>query len=371
MAARHQQQQIREIEVGIDQARAERMAFEMVDRDQRLARRQRQPLAGEQRDHHPADQARPAVAAIASTSPIDILASASTWRMRPGRISTWARAAISGTTPPKGWCACVLADHRLREDSPVAGHQRRRAVVAAAFEAEDQCHRRHLRCGGPLPEWPRADALGGRRCKDSASERAVRRWRWRRRARSRRRSRPRTAGPTAASRSSPINTTGDKVQDRPLAEIGGKALWTKELDRALIDGEVDFCVHSMKDVESVRPDGIHIAAVRPRGDVARPLIGAESIEALKQGAVVGTSSPRRAAQLLPIRPDLKIVPMRGNVETRLAKLEAGEVDATLLAAAGPQAARHANVGTADPDRDHAARAGPGGDRASNAAPTTP
>jgi hydroxymethylbilane synthase len=129
-------------------------------------------------------------------------------------------------------------------------------------------------------------------------------------------------------------TTGDQVQDRPLAEIGGKALWTKELDRALLEEEVDFCVHSMKDVESVRPEGIHIAAVRPRGDVRDRIIGAESIEKLKQGAVVGTSSPRRKAQLLRLRPDLKIVPIRGNVETRLKKIKSGEVDATLLAAAG-------------------------------------
>jgi hydroxymethylbilane synthase len=131
-----------------------------------------------------------------------------------------------------------------------------------------------------------------------------------------------------------ITTTGDEVQDRPLAEIGGKGLWTKELDRALLDGEVDFCVHSMKDVESVRPEGIHIAAVRPRGDVRDRIVGAESIDQLKQGARVGTSSPRRAAQLRRLRPDLEIVPIRGNVETRLRKVESGEVDATLLAAAG-------------------------------------
>jgi len=131
-----------------------------------------------------------------------------------------------------------------------------------------------------------------------------------------------------------VTTSGDKVQDRPLAEIGGKALWTKELDRALLEGEVDFCVHSMKDVESVRPADIHIAAVRPRGDVRDRIIGAESIEKLKQGARVGTSSPRRAAQLRRLRPDLQIVPIRGNVETRLQKVETGEVDATLLASAG-------------------------------------
>jgi hydroxymethylbilane synthase len=131
-----------------------------------------------------------------------------------------------------------------------------------------------------------------------------------------------------------IKTTGDKVQDRPLAEIGGKGLWTKELDRALLEEQVDFCVHSMKDVESVRPKEIHIAAVRPRGDVRDRIVGAESIDALKQGATVGTSSPRRKAQLLRLRPDLNVVSIRGNVETRLKKVESGEVDATLLSAAG-------------------------------------
>src|SRR6478735_5384363 len=125
-----------------------------------------------------------------------------------------------------------------------------------------------------------------------------------------------------------ITTTGDKVQDRPLAEIGGKALWTKELDRALLEGEIDCAVHSMKDVETIRPTRIAIAAVRDR------LVGAESIAALKPNAVVGTSSPRRAAQLRKLRPDLSAVLFRGNVDTRLAKLAAGEADATLLAAAG-------------------------------------
>jgi hydroxymethylbilane synthase len=144
-----------------------------------------------------------------------------------------------------------------------------------------------------------------------------------------------------------ITTTGDKVQDRPLAEIGGKALWTKELDRALLAGEVDFCVHSMKDVESVRPSEIHIASVRPRGDVRDRIVGADSIDKLKKGAVVGTSSPRRTAQLKRLRPDLKIVPIRGNVETRLKKVESGEIDAILLAAAGLKRLE-INVGTSIP-----------------------
>lgn len=131
-----------------------------------------------------------------------------------------------------------------------------------------------------------------------------------------------------------ISTTGDRVQDRPLAEIGGKALWTKELDAALIDGRIDCGVHSMKDVETQLRDGIALAAMLPRADVRERLIGADSIEALPHGARVGTSSPRRAAQLKALRPDLVTEILRGNVATRMAKVESGAIDATLLAAAG-------------------------------------
>jgi hydroxymethylbilane synthase len=145
-----------------------------------------------------------------------------------------------------------------------------------------------------------------------------------------------------------VVTSGDRIKDRPLADIGGKALFTKELDRALLEREVDFCVHSLKDVEAIRPREISLAAVRPRGDVQERLIGAESIDALKQGAVVGTSSPRRKAQLLSLRPDLKVVPLRGNVQTRLAKVEAGEVDATLLTGAGLRRLGINSVGTPIP-----------------------
>ena len=132
----------------------------------------------------------------------------------------------------------------------------------------------------------------------------------------------------------PITTTGDVIQDRPLSEVGGKALWTKELDRCLAEGRTDLSVHSMKDVESFRPEALRIAAMLPRADVRDRLIGASSIKALPEGARVGTSSPRREAQLLRRRPDLRIVPLRGNVQTRLGKIERGEADATLLAAAG-------------------------------------
>lgn len=131
-----------------------------------------------------------------------------------------------------------------------------------------------------------------------------------------------------------VKTSGDKVQDIPLAELGGKALWTKELDIALASGETDLSVHSMKDVESQRPEAFFLAAMMKRADVRDRLIGGGSIDDLPQAARVGTSSPRRAAQLLSIRPDLTIMPIRGNVETRLNKIATGDVDATLLAAAG-------------------------------------
>jgi len=146
----------------------------------------------------------------------------------------------------------------------------------------------------------------------------------------------------------PIRTSGDRIQDRALAEVGGKALWTKELDRALHDGDIDFAVHSMKDVETIRPETIVLAAMLPRADVRDRLIGAPSIAALPRGARIGTSSPRRAAQLKRLRPDVVPVLFRGNVDTRLAKLAAGEAEATLLAAAGLDRLGRTGVGAAIP-----------------------
>ncbi|OSZ69791.1 hydroxymethylbilane synthase [Sphingomonas sp. IBVSS2] len=145
-----------------------------------------------------------------------------------------------------------------------------------------------------------------------------------------------------------IRTTGDRVQDRPLAEIGGKALWTKELDRALLAGEIDASVHSMKDVETLRPDMIAIVAMLPRADVRDRLVGAASIAAIPQAGVLGTSSPRRAAQIRRLRPDLSVTLFRGNVDTRLARLARGEADATLLAAAGLDRLRRHDVGAPIP-----------------------
>ncbi len=143
-----------------------------------------------------------------------------------------------------------------------------------------------------------------------------------------------------------ITTTGDVIKDRPLAEVGGKALWTKELDAALVEGRTDASVHSMKDVETFRPEALEIVAMLPRADVCDRLIGAPSLAALPAGARFGTSSPRRAAQIKALRPDLEVVPLRGNVATRLAKVDKGEVDASLLAAAGLDRLGHPEIGVA-------------------------
>jgi len=133
-----------------------------------------------------------------------------------------------------------------------------------------------------------------------------------------------------------IRTTGDRVQDRPLHEIGGKGLFTKEIEEALIAGTIDLAVHSMKDVATWLPPGLEIACLLARDDPRDAFLSprARTLRELPPGAVLGTASPRRAAQALNLRPDLRIVSIRGNAGTRLRKLAAGECDATLLSLAG-------------------------------------
>jgi len=130
-----------------------------------------------------------------------------------------------------------------------------------------------------------------------------------------------------------IKTTGDRVTDRPLQEVGGKGLFTKEIEDALIDGRVDFAVHSMKDMPTDNPPELEIASIPARVDPRDVLIGATLAE-LPKGAVVGTGSVRRQLQLRALRPDLVLKGIRGNVDTRIAKQRAGEYDAIVLAAAG-------------------------------------
>ena len=148
-----------------------------------------------------------------------------------------------------------------------------------------------------------------------------------------------------------IKTTGDAIQDRPLSEAGGKGLFVKEIEEALLAGRVEAAVHSMKDMPTAQPPGLAIAAFLPREDARDVLIAGEikRIADLRQGAIVGTSALRRRAQLLHRRPDLQIVNLRGNVETRLAKRAAGTVEATLLALAGLKRLGMAHVGTPVPE----------------------
>lgn len=133
-----------------------------------------------------------------------------------------------------------------------------------------------------------------------------------------------------------IKTTGDQILDRPLAEVGGKGLFTKEIEEALLDGRIDLAVHSMKDMPTVLPDGLDIPCLLEREDPRDVFVSpkAKALWDLPEGAVVGSASLRRQAQILQRRPDLKVVNIRGNVQTRLRKIEAGEADATLLALAG-------------------------------------
>jgi hydroxymethylbilane synthase len=133
-----------------------------------------------------------------------------------------------------------------------------------------------------------------------------------------------------------IRTSGDRIQDRPLAEAGGKGLFTKELEEALLGGSIDLAVHSMKDMPTLLPDRLIIGALLPREDPRDALIApnAKRLADLAQGATVGTASLRRQAQVRFRRPDLRVVSFRGNVETRLRKLREGQADATLLALAG-------------------------------------
>lgn len=142
--------------------------------------------------------------------------------------------------------------------------------------------------------------------------------------------------PEAAFAIVPIKTTGDRVLDRPLSEIGGKGLFTREIEMALIEGAIDIAVHSMKDMPTLQPEGLGVTCLLPREDVRDAFVSLTggTLAGLPEGAVVGTSSLRRQAQLRLRRPDLRIVEFRGNVQTRLAKLEAGVAQATLLAMAG-------------------------------------
>lgn len=141
-----------------------------------------------------------------------------------------------------------------------------------------------------------------------------------------------------------IVTKGDRILDVPLAKIGGKGLFTKEIEQELLDGTIDLAVHSLKDMPTVLPEGLCLTAITERANSGDAFVSNKynSIEELPEGSVLGTSSLRRRAQLLARRPDLKIVDLRGNVDTRLKKLDEGQMDAIILAAAGLTRLGHAD-----------------------------
>ena len=144
-----------------------------------------------------------------------------------------------------------------------------------------------------------------------------------------------------------IQTSGDRIQDRPLRLVGGKGLFTKEIEEQLLDGSIDIAVHSMKDMPTAQPDGLVLDTYLPREDVRDAFVSpsADSIASLTQGARVGSSSLRRRAQLMHVRPDLDVVEFRGNVQTRLKKLTEGVASCTFLAMAGLNRLNMAHIAT--------------------------
>ncbi len=150
-----------------------------------------------------------------------------------------------------------------------------------------------------------------------------------------------------------IKTTGDRIQDRPLGEIGGKGLFTKEIEEALLNGSIDLAVHSMKDMPVAQPNGLVLDCYLPREDVRDAFVSLKykSIADLPKGAKLGSSSLRRRAQILQMRPDIEVVEFRGNVQTRLRKLDEGVADATFLAMAGLNRLGNAHIAQSAIDTD--------------------
>ena len=341
---RHEQQQIRKVEIGIEQARRQSVPFKVIDGNQWFARSVGERLARNKTNHHPADQSR----ASGSCNGVDIAKSNTGINKRcldqgHDRFDMRTRGNFRNDAAI-GRMFTLLPSEPMGKDPAVAGDQRCCGFITTGFNTKDQRGvARHETVASTvfnMTASPPHIRLGTRGSPLALTQARMTRdaliaahgW-----------------GEDAVEIVT-ITTDGDRIQDRPLAEIGGKALWTKTLDRALMEGRTDASVHSMKDVETMRPDGIALVAMLERADVRDRLIGATGIDSLPQGAVIGTASPRRAAQLLRLRPDLKIVSFRGNVATRIARVENGEADATMLAAAGLDRLGHPEIGVAiDPD----------------------
>ena len=325
MPARDQQQRVGKRERRIGQPRAQRVAFEMVDRQQRLVARHRQRLGGDQPDHHPADQPRPG-------GRRDRVAHR---RAQPGLVEH----PLDQRRQPLGMGARGDLGHHpavgrvglvLRGDAPARGSRRSSVTSAAAVSSQllsmprtiliRRFHWTKMPIRASAPDGP---------LPSSSSAPAARRWPWRRPRKRARGCARRTAGRrtrSSWSRCWPAATRSRTARSpRSAARRCGPASSTQWL----AEGRIDAAVHSLKDVETWRPDSLALAAMLPREDVRDVLVGAASLAALPEGARIGTSAPRRAAQVLHARPDCRVVTFRGNVATRLAKLAAGEADATL------------------------------------------
>ncbi len=380
MAAGQQQQQIRERRAAhrqSRQARGERVRLQVVHRDERQPARQRRALGEAGADDQPADQPRAGGGGDAGEVGVTDARFAHHAADQVGQLGKM-RARGDFRHHSAIGCVAGLAAHRLGENLSICIEHCRCGVIAGGLDPQDGSRRlsafhhpglvlghRHerrtprpgIRMNEPVLNTPGMNRPGmnkpgmnqpGRhshslplRVGTRGSPLAL----WQTRAFL---GRLTTFCPVLRDMNvfeeHAIRTTGDAVQDRPLAEIGGKGLFAKEIHEALLDRRIDFAVHSLKDLETTMPDGIVLACTMRREDARDALILGPScgpvdpedpLGALPQGAVIGTSSVRRQAQLLHRRPDLRIGPLRGNVQTRLTKLRAAEgCDATLLALAG-------------------------------------
>src|SRR5271154_1482216 len=271
----------------------------------------------------------PAAAATPSSAANDFFPSAMALAITASSASTWARAAISGTTPPNSACSLTWDRTTLDKMRPCPSSVRLTRAAAVSSQVVSMPRMITVYYIGGMTQTPAKSAIiriGSRGSPLALIQaREVQ-------------SRLAAACGLAIERIEikTIRTTGDMIQDRPLTEAGGKGVFTKEIEEALLAGAIDLAVHSSKDLPAALPKGLVLAAFLPREDARDAFVSpkAKTLRDLPQGAVVGTASPRRAALVKRLRPDLATVALRGNVETRLRKIEAGEAEAYVMAAAG-------------------------------------
>ena len=334
VTTRNQQEEIGELD-RLDQAHGKRMPLQVIDGEKRQA-----VDGGDRLSHgHAHDDAADQAGTSGGRDPLKVAEAHSRLRKgagdQPVQMVEMAARGDFRHHPAEGAVLVELGQHEIGENAPVVGHQSGRRLVATRLDSQHDHGHLHT----PFP-WspprpnpgaamtPRPIRIGTRGSPLALAQAALVRG-------ALISSRPRL-GEAGAVEIVPIRTSGDRIQDRRLVEAGGKGLFTKEIEEALIEGRIDLAVHSMKDMPTWLPEGLAVAGLLPREDPRDALFseGARRLDELPPGAVVGTSSLRRQAQVLMTRPDLQVVPLRGNVETRLRRLAEGAADATLLAVAG-------------------------------------